>query len=129
MGEVCANAPLQDREVEISLSVSDELLQICFTDTTDRIDIRCPPCQLDDNKKEHIMNLKSSHISSDNHEDWKILLAFLALARQTSTRLSSTLALPSTSRPPLFPRTHGRSCANRYDSTMRSLAWLSEREV
>ena len=49
--EVCEYVPLQNREVEISLSISDKLLQICFTDTTDRIDIRCPPGQLDDEKK------------------------------------------------------------------------------
>jgi hypothetical protein len=40
--------PLQNREVEINLSISDKLLQIRFTDTTDRIDIRCPPGQLND---------------------------------------------------------------------------------
>jgi hypothetical protein len=47
--EVCA-LPLQNREVKINLSISDELLQICFTDTTDRINIRCPPGQLNDRK-------------------------------------------------------------------------------
>ena len=55
--------PLQNRKVEISLSISDKLLQICFTDTTDRIDIRCPPGQLNDENWKHVMNLKSSHIS------------------------------------------------------------------
>jgi hypothetical protein len=45
--EVCA-LPLQNREVEINLSISDKLLQIRFTDTTDRIDIRCPLGQLND---------------------------------------------------------------------------------
>ena len=38
----CLCIPLQNREVEINLSISDKLLQIRFTDTTDRIDIRCP---------------------------------------------------------------------------------------
>ena len=37
--------------------------------------------------------------------------------------LSSTFALPSTNNPPFLPRTHGRSWANRYASTIRSLAY------
>lgn len=48
MGEKACALPLQNRKVEISLSISDKLLQICFTDTADRIDIRCPPGQLND---------------------------------------------------------------------------------
>ena len=40
--------PLQNREIEINLGISDKLLQICFTDTTDRIDIRYLPGQLND---------------------------------------------------------------------------------
>ena len=54
MEEVCAYIPLQNREVEIGLSISDKFLQICFTDTTDRIDIRCPSGQL---------NVKNGNIS------------------------------------------------------------------
>src|SRR5712672_3515349 len=37
----------------------------------------------------------------------------------THTHLSSTFALPSTSSPPVRPRTHGRSCAKKYAITIR----------
>ena len=62
-GRECLSIPPQNRKVEISLSICDKLLQICFTDTPDRIDIRCPAGQLNDGKRKHIMNLKSNRIS------------------------------------------------------------------
>jgi hypothetical protein len=42
-------------------------------------------------------------------------------------RASSTFALPSTSSQdplPVLPRTHGSSCASRYENTMRRRAWM-----
>src|SRR6056300_1164081 len=37
---------------------------------------------------------------------------------------SSTLALPSTSKNPFFPRTHGKSCASKNDNTILTRAWI-----
>ena len=42
--------------------------------------------------------------------------------------LSSTFALPRTSRAPERPRTHGISCANIYERTMRSRAFATYKE-
>ena len=45
-------------------------------------------------------------------------------SEQAHAHLSSTFALPSTSSPPVRPRTHGRSCAKKYAITIRKRAWI-----